>query len=51
MRIHKRVIEFYTTVDAVKNIINVTIEPGVDVDVALIKFSGRQPSKGEEASK
>lgn len=37
MRIHKRVIELLTTIDTVKDIINVTINSGVDVDIALIK--------------
>eukprot|EP00770_Monocercomonoides_exilis_P011094 MONOS_11042.1-p1 / transcript=MONOS_11042.1 / gene=MONOS_11042 / organism=Monocercomonoides_exilis_PA203 / gene_product=40S ribosomal protein S20-1 / transcript_product=40S ribosomal protein S20-1 / location=Mono_scaffold00531:29070-29602(+) / protein_length=134 / sequence_SO=supercontig / SO=protein_coding / is_pseudo=false len=46
MRIHKRVIELFTNVDTVKDIINVNIEPGVDIDVALIKFQSRaQPKK------
>ncbi|KAH7827317.1 putative 40S ribosomal protein S20-1 [Monocercomonoides exilis] len=45
MRIHKRVIELYTDVDTVKQIINVNIEPGVDVDVALIKFQTKAPAK------
>ncbi|KAH7820985.1 putative 40S ribosomal protein S20-1 [Monocercomonoides exilis] len=47
MRIHKRVIELYTNVDTVKQIINVNIEPGVDVDVALIKFQPKTQLKKE----
>ncbi|KAK2951579.1 putative 40S ribosomal protein S20 [Blattamonas nauphoetae] len=37
MRIHKRVIEFTTTIDTVKDLLKITIDPGVDVDVALIQ--------------
>lgn len=44
MRIHKRVIELRTTVDAVKDIVNVDIDPGVEVDVSLLKFE-KKPSK------
>jgi ribosomal protein S10 len=44
MRIHKRIIEFITTVDTVKDIINVTIDAGVDVDVALLKVKRKQPA-------
>ena len=37
MRIHKRTILLFTSVETVKQIINVSIDPGVDVDIAMIK--------------
>lgn len=36
MRIHKRLIDLYSPAEVVKTITSVTIEPGVDVEVAIM---------------
>lgn len=36
MRIHKRLIDFHATSDAVKEICNINMEHGVDVEVNMV---------------
>ncbi len=36
MRIHKRIIDLYSPADEVRNITNISIEPGVDVEVTIV---------------
>ena len=35
MRIHKRIIDLYSPADEVRQITNISIEPGVDVEVTI----------------
>jgi small subunit ribosomal protein S20e len=36
MRIHKRILDLHAPADLVKQLTNITIEPGVDIDVNII---------------
>ncbi len=35
MRIHKRIIDFHASTDVVRQITNINIEPGVDIEVTI----------------
>lgn len=35
MRIHKRIVDLYSPADEVRHITNISIEPGVDVEVTI----------------
>lgn len=37
MRIHKRIIDLHAPSDAVKSITSITIEPGVEVEITLVR--------------
>lgn len=36
LRVHKRLIDLFSSADLVKQITSITIEPGVDADVAIL---------------